>query len=461
MNMNGNEKATSELLEVASDRAIRYLNEIGNRSVAPSTVALKRLSGLGGPVPENPSDPAEVIRGLDEIGSPATMATAGPRFFGFVVGGAMPVTLAANWLAGAWDQNAPVSVLSPIGAECERVALGWIIDLLGLPPGTWGGLVTGATAANFTGLAAARHAVLQRQGWDVVTKGIFGAPRIRVVVGEEVHVSVLLALRALGFGREDLIRVLADSQGRMRVDALPDLDSKTIVCIQAGNVNSGAFDPAQEICMRVREAGAWAHVDGAFGLWAAAAPERRHLTAGTAEADSWALDAHKWLNVPYDCGVAFCREPRFLAAAMSLDQAAYIDDETRDREPHDFTLEMSRRARGVEVWTALRTLGRSGLAELVERTCQHAQVFSQRLANAGFEILNDVVLNQVLVSFGDDEKTRRVLTGVQEEGTCWASGTKWHGRQAMRISVSSWATTSSDVDRSIEAILCVASQETS
>lgn len=455
--MTRNEKTTSELLEVVCDRAIRYLNEIGNRAVAPSTEAVGRLSTLGGPMPDEPSDPTQVISLLDEIGSPATMASAGPRFFGFVVGGAMPAALAANWLAGAWDQNAPVSVLSPVGTACERIALTWIIDILGLPHGTWGGLVTGATAANFTGLAAARHAILHRQGWDVEAKGIFGAPKIRVVVGEEAHVSALLALRTLGFGRQDLIRVPADSQGRMRADALPDLDSKTIVCIQAGNVNSGAFDPAAEICVRAREAGAWVHVDGAFGLWAAAAPERKYLTAGIAEADSWALDAHKWLNVPYDCGVVFCREAKYLAAAMSVDPAAYLDDETGDREPHDFTLEMSRRARGVEVWAALRALGRSGLADLIERTCQHAQVFSQRLAHAGFEILNDVVLNQVLVSFGDDEKTRRVLTGVQQEGTCWASGTKWHGRQAMRISVSSWATTSSDVDRSIEAILRVAS----
>lgn len=452
------ENSINELLQDVCDRAIRYLNEIGTRAVAPSTEAVERLSSLGGPMPEEPSDPADVIRVLDEIGSPATMATAGPRFFGFVVGGAMPVTVAANWLAGAWDQNAPppTSVLSPVGTTCERIALGWLVDLLGLPRGAWGGFVTGATAANFTGLVAARLALLGRQGWDVVAKGVFGAPRIQVVVGEEAHVSVLLALRTVGFGREDLIRVPVDNQGRMRADALPDLDSNTIVCIQAGNVNSGAFDPAREICRRAREAGAWVHVDGAFGLWAAAAPDRKHLTDGMTEADSWAMDAHKWLNVPYDCGVVFCRDPRYLAAAMSLDPAAYLDDEMGDLGPHDYTLAMSRRARGVEVWAALRTLGRSGLAELIERTCQHAEVFSQRLAEAGFEILNDVVLNQVVVSFGDEEETRRVLSGVQEEGTCWVSGTQWHGRQALRISVSSWATTSSDVERSIEAILRVA-----
>jgi glutamate/tyrosine decarboxylase-like PLP-dependent enzyme len=409
-------------------------------------------------MPDESSDPADVIKMLDEIGSPATMATAGPRYYGFVVGGAMPVTVAANWLAGAWDQNAAVSLLSPVGAACERIAIGWLVELFGLPQGTWGGFVTGATAANFTGLAAARQAILDRQGWDVAVKGIFGAPKIRVVVGEEVHVSVLKALRVLGFGRENLIRVPADGQGRMRADALPDLDANTIVCLQAGNVNSGAFDPLEAICKRAHEAGAWVHVDGAFGLWAAAAPERNYLTAGIAGADSWAVDGHKWLNVPYDCGIVFCREPKYLAAAMALDPAAYIEEASGTGEPDNFTLEMSRRARGVEVWAALRTLGRSGLAELVERTCQHARVFSQRLAAAGFEILNDVVLNQVLVSAGDDDETRRILSGIQEEGTCWLSGTHWHGRQALRISVSSWATTSDDVERSIEAILRVANK---
>jgi len=455
--MNRSERTTNELLELASDRAMRYLAEVGDRAVAPSKEAIERLSALGGQMPEEPADPAEVLQLLDEVGSPATMATAGPRFFGFVVGGALPVTVAANWLAGAWDQNAPVSLLSPVGAACERIAIGWLIDLFGLPPGTWGGLVTGATAANFVGLAAARQAVLQRQGWDVAARGIFGAPKIKVIVGEEVHVSALLALRTLGFGRDDLVHVPVDGQGRMRAEALPELDESTIMCIQAGNVNSGAFDPAREICLRAREAGAWVHVDGAFGLWATTAPKRRYLTVGIAEADSWATDAHKWLNVPYDCGIVFCREPGYLAAAMSVDPAAYIEQGRGAREPESFSLEMSRRARGVEVWTALRTLGRSGVAELVERTCQHAEVFANRLTEAGFEVLNDVVINQVLVSFGDDDKTQRVLAKAQAEGTFWAGGTRWHGRQAMRISVSSWATTLKDVERSIEAIVRAAS----
>jgi glutamate/tyrosine decarboxylase-like PLP-dependent enzyme len=456
--MTRSENSTDALLQDAYERAVRYLNGIDERAVAPSSEAVERLASLGGRMPEGPSDPAEVIRALDEIGSPATMASAGPRYFGFVVGGAMPVTVAANWLAGAWDQNAPVSILSPAGSACEKTAIGWLVDLFGLPSGTWGGLVTGATAANFTGLAGARQAILHRQGWDAAAKGIFGAPKIRVIVGEEVHVSALLALRVLGFGRDDLIHVPTDSQGRMRADALPDLDANTIVCLQAGNVNSGAFDPVEEICERAHEAGAWVHVDGAFGLWAAAAPKRKYLTAGIAEADSWATDAHKWLNVPYDCGIVLCREPKYLSMAMSVDPAAYIEQGRDAGEPENFTLEMSRRARGVEVWAALRSLGRSGVAEMIERTCQHAQVFAQRLEAAGFEILNDVVLNQVLVAAGDDDETGRILAGIQEEGTCWLGGTRWHGREALRISVSSWATTAEDVERSVEAILRVAGQ---
>lgn len=455
--MNETKRTANDLLKMASELAIGYLKEIGNRAVAPSPEAIERLTELGGRLPEEPSDPAEVIKMLDQFGSPATMATAGPRYFGFVIGGAMPVTVAANWLAGAWDQNAPASLVSPTGTACEKISIGWLVDLLGLPGGTWGGLVTGATAANFTGVAAARQAILSREGWDIAARGIFGAPRIRVVVGEEVHVSILLALRVLGFGRDDFIRVPTDSQGRMRADVLPDLDANTIVCVQAGNINSGAFDPAEEICMQANKAGAWVHVDGAFGLWARATPKLKHLTTGLSKADSWATDAHKWLNVPYDCGVVFCRDPKHLAMVMALDPAAYIEEVRGSEEPDNFSLEMSRRARGVEVWAALKSLGRSGVADLIERTCHHAQTFSIKLAEAGFDILNDVSLNQVLVSFGTDEKTRDVLARVQEEGTCWMSGTKWHGKEAMRISVSSWATTAKDVDQSIEAILHAAS----
>lgn len=452
------ENTTSRLLQDASARAIRYLEGLDKRPVAPSKEALESLTALDGPLPEGPSDPGEIIRMLDESGSPGTVASAGPRYFGFVVGGALPVTVAANWLAGAWDQNAAAEILSPTATMCERIAVKWLGELFSMPEGAWGGLVTGATAANFTGLAAARHAVLKRQGWDAAEKGIFGAPKIRVIVGEEAHVSLLIALRVLGFGREELIRLPVDSQGRMLAEAVPDLDEQTIVCLQAGNVNSGAFDPFEEICTKANETGAWVHVDGAFGLWALTSPQYRHLGQGVQKADSWATDAHKWLNVPYDCGVVLCREPQYLAMAMSLDPAGYFVDVVGENEPDDFTLEMSRRGRGIEVWAALSTLGRSGVAEMIERTCRHAQKLSKGLQKEGFEVLNDVVLNQVVVSFGDDDKTRQVIQRVQEGGLCWAGGTFWRGKHAMRISVSSWATTDKDVDMSIEAIIKAAQE---
>ena len=316
--------------------------------------------------------------------------------------------------------------------------------------------MTGATMANFAALAAARHAVLARVGWNVEAQGLIGAPPIAVVVGAEVHPSLIKALGLLGLGRDRVLRVPVDGQGRMRADALPPLAGPTIVCIQAGNVNTGAFDPASEICRRAHSAGAWVHVDGAFGLWAAAAPARAHLAAGISGADSWATDAHKWLNVPYDSGLAFVRDPEALRAAMAVSAAYLPAGESRD--PMDYTPEMSRRARGVEVWAALRSLGRAGLADLVERTCRHATRFADGLWAAGDQVLNDVVLNQVLVSFGDAETTKRVVAGIQADGTCWCGGTVWQGHVAMRISVSSWATTESDVERSLDAMLRVAAE---
>ena len=441
-------------LAIAAERARRYCQGLKDRAVAPPPVAVERLTELGGPCPDGPADPSAVLHLLDDVGSPATVASAGGRYFGFVVGGSLPAALAANWLAAAWDQNAFAVVMSPVAAALEEIALGWLVDLLGLPPGSGGGFVTGATMANFTGLAAARHALLARVGWDVEGQGLFGAPPISVVVGDEVHVSLLKALSLLGFGRDRVIRVPVDAQGRMRADALPPLRGPTIVCLQAGNVNSGAFDPAPEICRIAHAAGAWVHVDGAFGLWAAVAPERAHLARGVAEADSWATDAHKWLNVPYDSGLVFVRHAEDLQASMAT-SAAYLMQGDR-REGGQYTPECSRRARGVEVWAALRSLGRSGVADLVERCCRHASRFADGLRAAGYEILNDVVLNQVLVSFGDDATTRRVIDGVQSDGTCWCGGTTWHGRAAMRISVSSWATTDDDVEQSLAAILRIA-----
>ena len=445
-----------ELLQSVALRAARYLEDVQKRPVAPNPDAVRALSRLAEPLPDGPMAPLDVIRLLDEAGSPATMGIAGPRFFGFVIGGSLPAALAANWLASAWDQNAGLFAATPISATLEEVSLGWLLDALGLPSTCGGAFVTGATVANFTALAAARHAVLARAGWDVEARGLFAAPEVTVVVGDEAHPSVIKALGMLGMGRERVLRVPIDAQGRMRADRFPALSGPAIVCLQAGNVNTGAFDPIPELCRRAHAAGAWVHVDGAFGLWAAASPKFAHLVAGCGDADSWATDAHKWLNVPYDSGLAFVRDPAHLSGAMSL-TAAYLPQGER-REPLMFVPELSRRARGIDTWAALKSLGRSGLAQLVERCCDCAARFAAGLRAAGFEILNDVVLNQVLVSFGSPEETLRVIAAVQEDGTCWCGSTVWQGRTAMRISVSSWATTLADVDRSLEAIIRVAKQ---
>ncbi len=444
-----------KLLETTTDYAIRYLNGLETRSVAPSKEALAKLVQFDEPLPDEPVEPEKILRWLDEVGSPASMAMAGPRFFGFVTGGSLPITLAANWLAGAWDQNCGLYRITPATALLEQVTLRWLLDVLHLPAECGGAFVTGATVSNFTALAAARHAVLERVGWDVEADGLFGAPAVTVVVSEEVHPSVLKALGLLGLGRNRVVKVPVDSQGRMRPEAIPVLTSPAIICTQVGNVNTGACDPVGEICQRAHASSAWVHVDGAFGLWAAAAPSLANLTAGMESADSWATDAHKWLNVPYDSGMANERHPTALRAAMAV-TAAYFPTASDHRNPSDYTPELSRRARGVEVWAALRSLGRSGLTELIERTCRHASQFAKELKAAGYEILNEVVMNQVLVSFGDAETTHRVIAQIQADGTCWCGSTVWQGQTAMRISVSSWATTDADVERSLAAMLQIA-----
>jgi glutamate/tyrosine decarboxylase-like PLP-dependent enzyme len=443
------------LLAETAVRAARYLAAMDDRTVAPRANDIARLQSLGGALPEGPSHPAEVLALLDDVGSPATVATTSGRYFGFVIGGTLPAALAANWLAGAWDQNAAMQIMSPVAAKVEDIVRDWTLDLLGLPSTSGLGFVTCTTMANFSGLAAARSALLQRRGWNVEEDGMFGAPPIRVVVGEEVHVSVLRALTMLGLGRSRVITVPADGQGRMRADSLPPLDDHTIVCIQAGNVNTGAFDPAQQICARAREAGAWVHVDGAFGLWGAVSPLYAPLLEGVSSADSWAIDCHKWLNVPYDSGIVAVREGEHLRRALSAGNAAYLT-QSAGREPWQFTPDASRRARGVELWAAMRSLGRSGLREMIERNCRQAKLFADRLCAAGFSVLNEVVLNQVLVSFGSPEQTRRVIAGIQTDGTCWCAGTIWQGHTAMRISVSCWATTDEDVERSVAAMIRIA-----
>ena len=441
----------SELLDDAAARAGRYLAALDARTVSPAPAALAARAGFERAFPEHSTSAAAVLAELDEIGSPATMASAGGRFFGFVIGGALPVTVAANWLATAWDQNAGLVVTAPANAALEAIALHWMREIFQLPAQCAGGFVTCATTANFSALAAARHALLRRAGWDAEAQGLFGAPPLTVVVGEEVHASVQKALGMVGLGRDRVLRVPVDAQGRMRLDAFPAVNERTIVCVQAGNVNTGACDPIAQICERARAQRAWVHVDGAFGLWAAAAPARAHLVRGLEQADSWATDAHKWLNVPYDSGLVFTRDADALRAAMSIG-GAYLSQQEQ-RVPYHYTPDFSRRARGVEVWAALRQLGRQGLADLIERTCGHAGRFAAELQRAGHRVLNDVVLNQVLVCFGSAQRTQEVIARVQREGTCWCGGTIWQGHTAMRISVSSWATTESDVERSLAAIL--------
>jgi glutamate/tyrosine decarboxylase-like PLP-dependent enzyme len=449
---------TDPLLALVADRVSDYQRGVGERPVK-AQVGVDELTALvGGPLPSRPTDPGEVVALLADAVDAGSVATTGPRYFGFVVGGALRATVAADWLAVGTDQNAGAYVMSPVAAVVEDVAAGWLRDILGLPDGVSVGFTTGAMMANFTALAAARHHVLAKAGWDVEADGLQGAPRVNVVVGAERHTTIGAALRFLGLGQDTPHIVPADAQGRMRADLLDDVlagcDGPTIVCAQAGNVNSGAVDPIAEICAAAHAREAWVHVDGAFGLWAAASPARRHLVAGVDRADSWASDAHKWLNVPYDSGLVFVAHPDAHGAAMRK-TASYLPVEVAgERDGDSYVPESSRRARGLAVWAALRTLGRSGVADLVDRCCALAARFAEQLAAVhGVEVLNDVVLNQVVVRFGDsDELTRRVIAAAQSDATSWFGSTVWHGVAAARISVSNWSTAESDVDRSVAAI---------
>ena len=447
-------EARAALLKRATRAAMGYLDQEDSRPVAPDPKSVAALSVFRHPLPPGPTSAETVLHLLDTYGSPATVAKTAGRFFGFVNGGCLPAALAASFLVSTWDQNAAFFVQSPTAITLEEIALDWVREMFGLPEGTGGAVVTGATMANFSALAAARHTICARAGWDVEADGLFGAPPISVVVGEEAHASVHKALSLLGMGRNRVVRVPVDNQGRMRADALPHLDDRTILCLQAGNVNTGAFDPAAAILPAAREAGSWIHVDGAFGLWAVVSPEYHRWTKGFEQADSWATDAHKWPNIGYDCGIALVRQPEKLRAAMAM-EASYLSL-GEHREPADYNPELSRRARGVELWAGLRSLGLSGMAEIVERTSAHARRFAAGLKAAGYEILNDVVINQVLVSFGTPEKTLATIARLQKEGTCWCGSTVWQGKTAMRISVSSWATTKEDVDRSLAAMLMAA-----
>ena len=444
--------ALEELLSDASGRASRYLAGLGTRPVAPDAEALAALGRFAEPLPDGPSDPGGTLALLDDAGSPATVASAGPRYFGFVTGGTLPAALAAGRLAAAWDQNAALPVMSPVAARLHEVTRSWLVELLGLPEGTAAAFVTGATEANAAALTAARDHLLAGQGWDVPLQGLFGAPPLTVVVGERAHSTIGKALGALGLGRDRVHRVPADEQGRLRADRLPDVDGPVLVCAQAGEVNTGASDPLDRIADWTRERGGWMHVDGAFGLWARASPRRRDLVAGLERADSWATDAHKWLNVSYDGGVVLVRDAADLRHSFGS-TAGYLPSEDGFEAMHH-TPQSSQRARWIEVWAVLRSLGRSGVAELVEGCCLRAARIAGALQAGGLRVVNDVVLNQALVvAPAGEDATRRMIAAVQEDGTCWCGPGTWSGGTAMRVSVSGWATTDDDADRSAEAIL--------
>jgi glutamate/tyrosine decarboxylase-like PLP-dependent enzyme len=451
---------TTALLKEVESHASDWFTSLDNRPVCAAATADELRRTLGGPLPDRGVEPKAVIRLLANAGTTGTIASAGPRYFGFVIGGSLPAAVAGDWLVSTWDQNAAVYAMSPIVAVIEQITGSWLRDLAGLPSTMSVGFVTGCQMASFTALAAARHRVLHHAGWDVEADGLFGAPPIEVIVSEEAHYTITMALRLLGLGGNRVRRIPTDGAGRMRADPLADAlraaKGKTprIVCAQAGNVNTGAVDPLADIAELTRENGAWLHVDGAFGLWgrASASPERASLLRGIEHADSIATDGHKWLNVPYDSGIVFCADEAAHRSAMAL-AAAYIVASSTERDPREYVPEESRRARAVPLYAALRSLGRKGVAELVDRNCRQARRFGEALHAAGYEVLNDVVLNQVLVSFGTAERTRRTIDAIQRDGTCWCGGTVWKGRTAMRISVSNWSTTDEDVERSIGAIL--------
>ena len=461
------------LLRQTAELAADFLEGLDTRPVHAQATHEELIATMGGSLPARGEAPGEVVSDLATIAEPGLIGSAGPRYFGFVIGGSLPSALAADWLTSAWDQNAGLYAIGPSASVAEEVAGAWLVDVFGLPPESSIGFSTGATMASFTALAAGRHRVLERLGWNVEEDGLIGAPDIAVVVGAEAHVTIHVSLQMLGLGRNRVFRVDADEQGRMRPEALRATlaglrDRPVLVCAQSGNVNTGGFDPLPEIVAAVRELpNAWLHVDGAFGLWAAVSPSLRHLTAGLADADSWTTDAHKWLNVPYDSGIAIVRDKAAHHAAMTLGAAYYVETAGGERDPYNWVAESSRRARGFPIYAALRELGRDGLGGMIERSCALASRMADGLRDLpGVTVLNDVVLNQVLVRFAPpragggaapddvtiDAFTREVIAAVQADGTCWLGGTTWHGMAAMRIAVSNWSTTEADADVSVAAI---------
>jgi glutamate/tyrosine decarboxylase-like PLP-dependent enzyme len=449
----------SVLLAAVQQHAVDWFAALEERPVRATLSGDELRKMLGGPLPQEGIAPDKIEEILANAGMRGTVGMAGPRYFGFVIGGVLPAALAADWLVSSWDQNSCLYAGSPLVAVIEQITGMWLKEIAGLPQTMSFGFTTGCQMSNFTALAAARHRVLRTAGWDVEANGLFGAPSIEVLVSDEAHYTISMALRLLGLGASRVRRIPTDSQGRMRADelatALRGGKGPCIVCAQAGNVNTGAFDPIEKIAELTKERDAWLHVDGAFGLWAAASREKSALVRGVEKADSIATDAHKWINVPYDCGLVFCADDAAHRSAMSL-AVAYIQATGSERDPHEFVPEESRRARAVPVYAAVRSLGQKGFAEIVERNCRQARRFAEGLRAAGYEVLNDVVLNQVLVSFGTPEQTQRTIAAIQEDGTCWCGGTVWQGRTAMRISVSNWSTTDADVETSIAAMVRIA-----
>ena len=445
-----------QLFEQAKQYSYHYFDRVAQMDAVPMGESLSALSVFEQSLPDSPQDPADILAQLELFGSQAISAQGGGRYFGFVNGGVLPVSLAARWMADAWDQNAALYVMSPLASKLEEVCERWLVDLLGLPEGTAAGFVSGSSTASLCALAAARDALLQRQGWDVREQGLWGAPPVRVVLGEQAHSSIIKALSILGIGKAMLTFAPVDDQGRIDPDRLPELNSNTLLILQAGNVNSGAFDPMDMLCARARAVGAWIHVDGAFGLWAAASAKTKHLTTGIALADSWSTDAHKTLNAPYDSGIVFCRDRAALVSTMQASGSYLIYSDRRDNML--YTPEMSRRARGIELWAALKSLGSAGVSDLVATLCDNAAYFAKQLVSANFHVLNDVVFNQVLVSCDSAEETKQTLANIQSGGVCWCGGAVWKGEPVIRVSVCSWRTTKADIDASVAAFISAREQ---
>ena len=443
--------AQRQYFEQAASYAYAYMDEVAARPVFPTDAALADLDAFDEPLPDAPGDPAAMLRMLHEYGSPATVAHTGGRYFGLVVGGVFPPVMAAKWLADVWDQISTLYVTSPVLAKLETLCEKWLVEMLGLPEDSVAGFVSGTSMATLCGLAAGRHAILTGLGWDVNSRGLFGAPPMRVVVGADAHGTVFKALALLGLGRDRVELVPADDQGRMLAAQVPELGKDTLVILQAGNVNSGAFDPLEEICARANRAGAWVHVDGAFGLWAAASPAKRYLTRGAELADSWSVDGHKTLNTPYDSGIVLCRHREALVSAMQATGAYILYGEKRDGML--YTPEMSRRGRAVELWATLKILGRDGVAELVDGLCERARRFADQMRARGFRVLNEVVFNQVLIAADTPDHTAAILQRLQQSGECWCGSGRWQSAPVIQVSVCSWATTLDDIDRTVAAFV--------